>query len=549
MSRYTKTKKLRMAIYKRFSTDRQNEMSNEDQSAVCHRSLDPELMEIVAEFEDRAKSGASTLNRPGIKYLLAAAARHEFDGVLVVSTDRLGRDEEDRANIRKRLTFHGIKIFTPAGEVSPLLDSVQAAMAAEMLRGLGPSVRQGQAGNLGRGKSTGGRAYGYQSVPGEIGALTIIKIEAKVILRIFQSYADGMSPAAIAEMLTKDGVQPPRGDPKQFWRSSTITGSSSRGYGLLSNSLYHGVRTWNRVHMLKDPDSGKRVSRTNPKSEWMTDEVPDLRIVPEDLWEKVQARRQKEAHVSPEQQRRPVRLLSGRLKCGNCSGGMSVHGSDRKGVRIICTAFHQAKVCGNSRKYYVEDIESRVVAGLRAQLSSPAALAAYIDAYNEEIKALDGNSNQDRAKLELEKQNLELTLSRSVDLVMQGTITAEEANQVLPKYRQRIAELSRDLSFLKEPFEVAKLHAGSVYRYLNNLDRLAASITDHLAGGESGPADAVRALVDAVTVMPAPAGTQPELFVSGRLMALTNGETLSGGTLVAGEGLRTPDPRIMIPVL
>ena len=79
MSQYTKTKKLRMAIYKRFSTDRQNEMSNEDQSAACHRSLDPELMEIVAEFEDRAISGASIINRPGIKYLLAAAARHEFD--------------------------------------------------------------------------------------------------------------------------------------------------------------------------------------------------------------------------------------------------------------------------------------------------------------------------------------------------------------------------------------------------------------------------------------------------------------------------------------
>jgi site-specific DNA recombinase len=542
MSKYTKTKKLRMAIYKRFSTDRQNEMSNEDQSAVCHRSLDPELMEIVAEFEDRAISGASMINRPGIKYMLAAAARHEFDGVLVVSTDRLGRDEEDRANIRKPLTFHGIKIFTPAGEVSALLDSVQAAMAAEMLRGLGPSVRQGHAGNLGRGKSAGGRAYGYRSVPGEIGALAIVTTEADVILRIYRSYADGMSPAAIAEMLTNDGVTTPRGEPEDFWRASTITGSNSRGYGLLSNTLYHGTRTWNRVTMLKNPDTGRRVSRVNPKSEWMTKEVPDLRIVPEDLWEKVQARRRKESHVSPEQQRRPVRLLSGRLKCGNCSGGMSVHGSDRKGVRIVCTAFHQAKVCGNSRKYYVEDIESRVVAGLRAQLASPAALAAYIDAYNEEIKALDANSNHDRAKLELEKQGLERTLSRSIDLVMQGTITSDEADQALPKYRQRIAELTRDLSFLKEPFKVAKLRTGTVDRFLANLDRLAGSISDHLADGEGGPADAVRTLIDAVTVMPAPAGTQPELFVSGRLMALTNGEMLSGGTMVAREGLEPPTP-------
>jgi DNA invertase Pin-like site-specific DNA recombinase len=517
-------------------------MSNEDQSAVCHRSVDPETMEVVAEFDDHAISGESIINRPGINDLLAAAARREFDIVLVVSTDRLGRDEGDRSNIRKRLNFHGIKIFTPAGEVSPLLDAVQAAMAAEMLRGLGPSVRQGQAGNLGRGKSAGGCAYGYRSVPGEIGVLAIVESQAEVILRIFKSYAKGVSPVAIAEMLTKDGVPTPRGEPGSFWRASTITGSSSRGYGLLSNSLYHGVRTWNRVNMLKNPDTTRRVSRPNPKSEWMTNEVPDLRIVPEDLWEKVQARRRKESHTSPEQQRRPVRLLSGRLKCGTCSGGMSVHGSDRKGVRIVCTAYHQAKACGNSRKYYVEDIESRVVAGLRAQLASPVALAAYIDVYNEEIKALDANSNHDRAKLELEKQSLELMLSRSVDLVLQGTITADEADQALPKYRHRIAELTRDLFSLKEPFKVAKLRAGSVDRYLSNLDRLAASLTDHLAGGESGPADAVRTLVDAVTVMPAPAGTQPELFVSGRLMALTNGETLSGGTLVAGEGLEPPTP-------
>jgi site-specific DNA recombinase len=526
MSKYTKTKKLRMALYMRFSTDRQNEMSNEDQSAACHRSVDPELMEIVAEFEDRAISGASILNRPGIKHLLAAAERHEFDGVLVVSTDRLGRDEEDRAAIRKRLNFHRVEIFTPAGEVSALLDAVEAVMATEMLRKLGPSVRRGLAGNLNRGKSAGGRAYGY--LPEGTGELKKVEVEAEVVLRIFEEYAAGKGPADIAAGLTKDGVSTPRGEPGSFWRASTITGSSSRGYGLLSNSLYHGVRTWNRVTMLKNPDTARRVSRVNPKSEWMTKEVPDLRIVTEELWEKVQARRQKEAHVSPEQQRRPMRLLSGRLKCENCAGGMSVHRSDRKGVRIVCTAFHQAKVCGNSRKYYVEEIESRVVAGLRAQLSTPAALAAYIDAYNEESKALDANSNQDRAKLELEKQSLERTLGRSVDLVMQGTITADEADQASPKYRQRIAELTRDLSFLKEPFKVAKLSAGSVDRYLANLDRLAGSITDHLADGESGPADAVRTLVDAVTVMPAPAGTQPELFVSGRLMALTNGQTLSG---------------------
>jgi hypothetical protein len=78
-------------------------------------------------------------------------------------------------------------------------------------------------------------------------------------------------------------------------------------------------------------------------------------------------------------------------------------------------------------------------------------------------------------------------LSRSVDLVLQGTITADEANQTLPKYRQRIAELTRDLSFFKEPFKVAKLRAGIVDHYLANLDRLAISLTDHLAVARPTP--------------------------------------------------------------
>jgi site-specific DNA recombinase len=540
MSKYTRTKKLRIAIYKRFSSDRQNEMSNADQSAVCHRCIDPDEMEVVAEFEDRAISGASIINRPGINRLLAAASRQEFDRVLVVSTDRLGRDEEDRAAIRKRLTYHGIKIFNPAGEVSPLLDSVQAAMAAEMLRGLGPSVRQGHAGNLGRGKSAGGCAYGYEPVPGKTGELKKVDDEAAVIVRIFEDYAADMSPATIAERLTKDGVPTPRGSPESFWRASTITGSAKRGYGLLSNTIYKGVRTWNRVTMIKNPDTGRRVSRVNPKSEWREYDVPELRIVTAELWEKVQARRAQNSHASPEQHRRPVRLLSGRLKCGNCAGGMSIHGPDRKGVRIVCTAFHQAKACSNRRRYYVEEIESRVVAGLRAQLGSPAALAAYIDHYNAEMKSLDTNSGQDRKKFESEKEALEQALGRSVHLLLKGTITENEADEALPKYRQRIAELTQELSFLKAPSKVAKLQTSVVGSYLANLDRLAATVSDHMENGESGPSNAIRDLVEAVTVMPAPAGTEPELYVSGRLAALTNGEYLSGGRMVAREGLEPP---------
>ena len=47
---------------------------------------------------------------------------------------------------------------------------------------------------------------------------------------------------------------------------------------------------WNRQRFLKDPDTGKRVTRLNPESEWVIKDVPELRIVDDELWQAVQAR-------------------------------------------------------------------------------------------------------------------------------------------------------------------------------------------------------------------------------------------------------------------
>src|SRR5580765_3363282 len=38
------------------------------------------------------------------------------------------------------------------------------------------------------------------------------------------------------------------------------------------------------------PDTGKRVSRLNPPSQWVTTSVPDLRIVDDDVWNEVKGR-------------------------------------------------------------------------------------------------------------------------------------------------------------------------------------------------------------------------------------------------------------------
>jgi hypothetical protein len=63
-----------------------------------------------------------------------------------------------------------------------------------------------------------------------------------------------------------------------------------QGAGLLNNELYIGQPVWNRLRYIEDPDTGKRVSRLNPASTWVITEVPELRIIDDELWEAVKAR-------------------------------------------------------------------------------------------------------------------------------------------------------------------------------------------------------------------------------------------------------------------
>jgi len=58
----------------------------------------------------------------------------------------------------------------------------------------------------------------------------------------------------------------------------------------VNNELYIGRLIWNHLRYIKDPSTGKRVSRLNPESEWIIKDVPELRIVDDALWHSVRER-------------------------------------------------------------------------------------------------------------------------------------------------------------------------------------------------------------------------------------------------------------------
>lgn len=309
---------LRTALYARYSSDLQSAKSIEDQLALCRKHIAGKGWNETAVHTDQALSGSAMVTRLGIQDLLRGAANREFDIVLAEALDRISRDQADTATIYKLLAFHDVRIVTLSeGEVDTMHVGFKGVMNEMFLKDLARKTRRGQAGVIKSGRSAGGHCYGYDIVPGEeAGIYAINEDEAAVVRRILRLYVENQSPRSIAAQLNRECVVAPRGGE---WRASTINGQKKAGNGILNNELYIGRRVWNRRHKVTDPVTGKKRMRANPESEWVIRDVPDLRIVDDDLWEAVK-KRQSKLTTKRGSAKRPNRLLSGLLQCGGPAG-------------------------------------------------------------------------------------------------------------------------------------------------------------------------------------------------------------------------------------
>lgn len=500
------------ALYARYSDDKQSEASIEDQFRLCREHAGRERWQIVGSYEDAAISGASTILRPGIQRLMRDAQHGEFNILLAEALDRISRDQADVATLYKHLKFAGVTIVTLAeGEISELHVGLKGTMNALFLKDLAMKTHRGLRGRVEKGKAGGGLCYGYRVVKkfdgnGEPirGDREIIPEEAEIVRRIFGEFASGKSPKAIAVDLNRDGVPGPLG---RAWGDTSIRGHVSRGTGIVNNELYVGVLVWNRLRFVKDPSTGKRVSRINPPEKWIRSEVPHLRIVDDALWQAVR-NRQKDIAVRFEataegvrkakarklhEKKRPVSLLSGLLTCGCCGGKYGLIMRDRYG----CLNHHRRGTCDNSRTITRDKIEERVLSGLKDRLISSRAVEETVRAFAEEMNRLN---RERRAQGEQDRKALE-----KIEKAIAGIIAAIEDGMYQPSMKARMDELERQKAEviarqLQAPADTPDVHPniGNIYR--KRVERF----SDALHNDDDGriAAEELRSLIEEVVLMP-----------------------------------------------
>ena len=531
-------------IYARYSTDLQNERSVADQVALCRGYARKERFSILSVYEDRAISGASIAGRPGLLTLLAQANLGAFDVLIVEALDRLSRDIADLGQIHKTFTFLGIEIIgvNDGGRPADTVLIGLRGLVAQLFREDGAKkVRRGMLGLVSAGKHAGGRAYGYRPCVSRRGEPEIIEDEAAIVRRIFADYLSGQTPRQIAHALNEEGVPPPRG---KGWNASTINGSSARGNGIIQNELYAGRLVWNKVRMVKNPANGRRVSRPNPRDAWIRAERPDLAIIPADTFELANALKHDRSVKQPEQTRRNIRLLSGLLRCSCCGGGFSTAGVDKSGrVRIRCSRHVESGTCPDPRTYYLAWVESTVLSALVQELKGQTVIRqAHFD-YRQErwsrLQAAQLRRNEVHERLKKVAEEMD----RLTDFLARGVGDPIRIDQRCQQGRIEEETLRGELLALDRTWDDLEINPETVSDYLGTVRELRARAKLGTVEADSPAAVSVRSLVKSVTIIPKRAEDAPMIEITARLRPLCrrpDRSGLSGGAMVAGEGLEPP---------
>jgi len=507
----------RVALYARYSSDNQRDASIEDQLRQCRERAAREGWSIVETYSDRAISGASLI-RSGIQSLLADAQAGRFDMVLSEALDRLSRDQEDVAGVFKRLNFAGVTIFTLSeGEINELHVGLKGTMNALFLKDLAIKTHRGIRGRVEAGKIGGGNAYGYRVVHqldarGEPirGEREIIEEQAEIVRRIFREYVAGKGPQRIAADLNRDGIASPTG---KRWNDTTIRGNRIISSGILNCELYNGVIRWNRQKKLKNPDTGRFAYRLNPESEWIRAEAPELRIVPQELWDAAKARQdeltalyQKQIDGSRAATRammakngglnathRPRTLLSGLVLCGCCGGTYARRGQDR----FACSNHVLGNGCDNARTIARDVLEARVLTGLRDHMMTPDMAAEAMRAYAQETNRLNRERRQTEDATRRELADTIKAIAEIVRVIEQGgyhralsaRLTELETKQ--DSLTARLPDAHRN---------APDIHPNIAETYRRRIERLTAAL-DHPDDALEA-ADALREVIDRIVVTP-----------------------------------------------
>jgi site-specific DNA recombinase len=454
----------RVAIYARVSsaTQAKRDLSIPEQVRQVKAFCTARGWLVVAEFKDVAKSGAETVNRPGLQQMLRAASSkaRPFDLILTRELSRFGRSDEDAA-LRTRLREHGVaidNITQPSGDMDEALtpggafmERIQSAVDIHARQVSTVQMIAGQKAKARKGGLAGAQAtcYGYRqewvSVAGSrpIRTPVLDKRKAKVVREMFHRYIVGDSLNKITRWLNETGIAAPRG---AEWYDSTIR-------KILSNETYLGRLIYGRIRKVKHPVTRTPVNVRNDGEIIRVDNAFPA-IVDQETFDKVQMILERNESTRP-QGGHPGNTLRGIGKCAACGWHLAHQRSTSTGKwYYMCGRVKTEGAAGKPECKGIVQAEyvDTVVALLLRYMSkiTPTSIRERIAQYNSAVTELTGLQATEAlgiaiAEHETMVQNLASAIAKMGDSpsLLQNLATAEAKLNELRSKRETIAATVR----------------------------------------------------------------------------------------------------------
>jgi hypothetical protein len=328
----------------------------------------------------------------------------------------------------------------------------------------------------------GGKVYGYDTkdvfspLPGPDGAskrLHVVRVinggQAKVVRRIFQLYAGGLGIVRIAKLFNEEGIPSPRGD---GWAPTAIR-------EMLYRELYRGQIVWNKTQRVDR--AGTKKKRARDEREWVRLEAPELRIVADELWQRVYARLETNQRAYARRAQGQLRgrpaptdfdspyLLGGFLKCAVCGGSLiptsrSGRGGRKTYYRCSMNWKRGTSMCDNAASVPTGVLDSAILHAVSDVLDERV-LARAVDKALGKLRAGTGGHDDHRAGIERELSLIESRLGRLLEAIMNGGRLDTLIAQVKAE-EQRKKTLAAELDGLQAVAKVRTLDSARLKRDL-----------------------------------------------------------------------------------
>lgn len=422
---------MRAALYKRVSSSAQarDGYSLAFQEEIMRDYCTANHLTVTQVYEDGGRSG-STVEREGLKALVADARLRAFEVVLIFRVDRFSRDPVDLLFLVQQLNEHDIKLKS----VTEAIDASDAAgeLILTVLGAIGKFVRSniiqnamlGKAKQAEEGRFTGGAVpFGYRVDPTEH------------LVPDRQQFADGVSPAELVGTIFRwysrgDSLREvvrrlnERTEPARRWNPTAVR-------QILMNPVYLGDYVWGKTHQTMHGKVTKRDA-----AEWTIARHAHEALVGQSVWEAVQGQL-KSNRTSTTSAARGHDSLTGLLHCGICGSLLTRRTPGRSGGYIYFTCgsrYNTSRLRDGTPCAFPfirgDDLREAVWSIIRGLATDPRVAATALETADT-VAAQQQELQGERKRLETELVALKRQEARLLDLVVQGhfndDVVAEKA--------------------------------------------------------------------------------------------------------------------------